>query len=67
MLQGRECNFFFFFEERKFNIMNTGVGCHALLLETFLTQGSNPCFLTFPALASEFFTTSGTWEAPVNN
>ena len=24
---------------------NTGVGCHALLQEIFLTQGSNPCLL----------------------
>ena len=25
---------------------NTGVGCHALLQGTFLTQGSNPCLLS---------------------
>ena len=24
---------------------NTGVGCHSLLQEVFLTQGSNPCLL----------------------
>ena len=37
---------------------NTGMGCHALLQEIILTQGSNP-----PALAGGFFTTSPTWEA----
>ena len=26
---------------------NTGVGCHALLQEIFLTQGYNPCLLCF--------------------
>ena len=40
---------------------NTGVGCHALLQEIFLTQGSN---LRLPlTLAGGFFTTSTTWEA----
>ena len=42
---------------------NTGVGCHALLQGIFLTQGSNPCLLCLPALASRFFITSATWEA----
>ena len=35
----------------------------ALLRGIFLTQGSNPCFLMPPALASGFFTTRATWEA----
>ena len=39
---------------------NTGIGCHALLQRIFLTQES---FLS-AALASGFFTTSATWEAP---
>ena len=43
---------------------NTGVGCHALLQGTFLTQGST--FLESPALASRFFTTSATWEVILN-
>ena len=42
---------------------NTGVGCHALLQGIFPIQGSNPCILS-PALASGFFTTSATREAP---
>ena len=33
------------------------MGCHPLLQGIFLTQGSNP-FLTSPALADGFFTTS---------
>ena len=33
-----------------------GVGCHALL------QGIEHVSLTYPELASEFFTTSATWE-----
>ena len=28
---------------------NTGLGCHALLREIFLTQGSNPCLLHWEA------------------
>ena len=40
---------------------NTGVGCHALFQGIFLTQGSNPCLLCLPALASKFFTTSVEW------
>ena len=32
-------------------------------LEIFPTQGSNPILMSF-ALASRFFTTSATWEAP---
>ena len=43
---------------------NTGVGCHALLQGIFLTQGSNPCLFTSPALAGGFFSTRTTWEAP---
>ena len=42
---------------------NTGVGCHALLQEIFLTQGSKLCLLHLPALAGGFFTSSATWEA----
>jgi len=38
---------------------NTGVGCHFLLQELFLTQGSK---LTSPASMGRFFTTA-TWEA----
>ena len=41
---------------------NTGVGCHALLQEILLTQGSNPLLFTSPALAGGFLTTSPTWE-----
>ena len=43
---------------------NTGVGCPALLQGIFLTQRSNLCLLSLPALAGGFFTTSATWEAP---
>ena len=39
-----------------------GVGCHALLQGTFLTQGLNMS-LASSALAFRFFTTSTTWEA----
>ena len=42
---------------------NTGVGCHAFLQGILLTQGSNPCLFTSPALAGGFFTISTTWEA----
>ena len=43
---------------------NIGVGCHDLLQEIFLTQGSNLHLLNIsPVLASGFFTTSATWEA----
>ena len=41
---------------------NTGVSCHSLLQEIFLTQGLKTHFLS-PALTYEFFTTSVTWEA----
>ena len=37
---------------------NTGVGCHAILLQgIFLTQGSNPYLLHLLELAGRFFTT----------
>ena len=39
---------------------NTGVGCRTRLWGIFWTQGSNPCNLTSPASAGEFFTTSAT-------
>ena len=39
-----------------FSGKNAGGGCHALLQETFPTQGSNPHLL-------RLFTTSATWEA----
>ena len=42
---------------------NTGVGCHFLLQEIFLTEGSNPHLFLSPALVGGFFTTSATWEA----
>ena len=42
----------------------TGVGCHALLKETFLALGFNWDLLS-PALAGGFFTTSSTWEAHI--
>ena len=43
---------------------NTGVDCHALLQEIFLTQDlPEPAFLMSPALAGVFFTTRVTWEA----
>ena len=35
----------------------TAVCCHALLQGIFPTQGSNPCLLCLPVLASKFFTT----------
>ena len=38
---------------------NTGVGCHALLQEIFLIQGSNPG----PRIAGRFFTVWATREA----
>ena len=44
-------------------ILQAGVGCHALLQGIFLTQGSNPRLMS-PELASGLFTTSTTWEAP---
>ena len=43
------------------------MGCHALLQETFLTQGSNPHLLHGSmslSLAGGFFTARVTWEAP---
>ena len=43
---------------------NTGVGHHFLLQGIFLTPVIEPYFLTSPALAGRFFTTSATWEAP---
>ena len=46
---------------------NTGVGCHSFLQGIFLTQGSNPSPFMSPALASGFFTTIDTWEAPINH
>ena len=45
-------------------VKNTGVGCHALLQGIFPAQGSNP-YLMSPTLEGRFFTTSTTWEAPV--
>ena len=48
-----------------FSGKNTGVGCHALLLGVFLTQGWNPLSLKSPALVGGFLTTGGTWEAPL--
>ena len=43
---------------------STGMGCHALLQETFPTQGSNCLSLMSPeSPAGRFFTTSATWEA----
>ena len=44
---------------------NTGVGCDFLLQGIFPTQGLKP--LVSPALAGRFFTTSTTWEAPMEN
>ena len=44
---------------------NTGVGCHALLQGTFLSQGSNLHLLHLLNLAGGFFTTTATWEAPL--
>jgi len=42
----------------------TGVGCHFLLQEIFLTQGSNP-FLFISSIAGRFFTNCATREAQV--
>ena len=43
---------------------NTGVACHALLLQgIFPTQGSNSCLLHLLDWQGGFFTTSATWEA----
>ena len=44
---------------------NSGVGCHALLLGVFLIQGLNLHLLHLPTLASGFFITGATWEAPI--
>ena len=44
---------------------NTGLGCHSLLQGIFPTQGSDLSHMS-PALADGFFTTSATWEAPIN-
>lgn len=44
---------------------NTGVGFHALLKGSSLTQGMNSVSLRSPALSSRFFTTSTAWETPV--
>ena len=38
-------------------VKNNGVHCHFLHQGIFLTQGSKPEFLAFPALAGRFFTT----------
>ena len=45
-----------------FSRQETGVGCHFLLQDTFLTQ-ELILHLLFPALSGRFFTTSATWEA----
>ena len=42
---------------------NTGVGCHFLLHEIFLTQGSNSRLSCLLHWQGGFFTTSATWEA----
>ena len=42
---------------------NTGVGCHFLLQEIFLTQGSNPSLLCLLLWQVGSFNTSTTWEA----
>ena len=41
---------------------NSGVGCHALLLD-LPDPGIEPEFPASPALAAGFFTASATWEA----
>ena len=43
----------------------TGVGCHTLLQEIFLTQGSNQCLL-HPLHSGGFFISSATWEALIS-
>ena len=45
-----------------FSGKNTAVGCHVLLQEIFLTQGSHWDLMS-PTLAGGFFTISTTWEA----
>ena len=45
---------------------NTGVGCHFLLLGIFPTQELNSLSYV-SCIGSGFFTTSGTWEALLNN
>ena len=40
------------------------MGCHALLVGIFRSQGLKLCLLHLPALAGRFFTTSATSEAP---
>ena len=42
---------------------NTGMSCHALLQGDLPDPGIKPPFLTSPALAGRFFTSSTTWEA----
>ena len=50
-----------------FSSKNSGVGCHALLQGNLPDPGMEPVFLTSPALARGFFTTSITWEALENH
>ena len=46
-----------------FSSKNTGVGYHFFLQRNFLTQRLNLCFyVSSPALANGFFTTSTTWD-----
>ena len=47
----------------RFSRQEYGVGCYAVLLEIFPTQGLNPHLLCLPSLAGGFFTTSAIWEA----
>ena len=48
----------------EFSMQNSGVGSHAFIQGIFLTP-IKPVFLTSPALAGQFFTTSATWEAQI--
>ena len=48
------------------SVKNTGVGRHILLQEIFLTQGSNPHFLSFLYWQVDFFTASTILEAIIS-
>ena len=47
---------------------NTGVGCHSLLQEIFLTQGSNPCLLHCRWILYHWATWEALqWALPINS
>ena len=50
----------------RFSRQEYAVGCQPLLQGTFLTQGSNQCFLCLVHWQAGFFTTSSIWKPPVS-